>query len=161
MDIFLKSKYQARIIFILLAINVCTIIFWGVQLKASDENDKPRRDAKETMNIIKKKLNLTSQQEEKFSLIREDFFKKEQLLSSLIKSQRDSMNTLMFNEKTDLELVKNIARRVSDNNYQMELYRIEQSKQLKEICTPEQLKKFEELVREIKDYFKPEKKKNK
>ncbi|MBS1516260.1 MAG: periplasmic heavy metal sensor [Bacteroidetes bacterium] len=161
MDIFSKSKYQARIIFILLAINVFTIVFWGIQLKASDEDTKPRRDAKDAMHIIKNKLNLTSQQEEKFALIREDFFKKEQTLSTLIKQQRDSMNTIMFNEKTDMQIVKDIAKRVADNGYKMELYRIEQSQQLKEICTPEQLKKFEELVREIKDYFKPEKKKNK
>lgn len=159
MDIFSKSKYQARIIIILLAINVFTIVFWGIQLKASDEDAKPRRDAKDAMLILKNKLNLTAQQEEKFSLIREDFFKKEQALSSLIKQQRDSMNAIMFNEKTDLQLVKDIAKRVSDNNYKMEIYRVEQSQQLKEICTPEQLKKFEELVREIKDYFKPEKKK--
>lgn len=159
MDIFSKSKYQARIIIILLAINVFTIVFWGIQLKASDEDAKPRRDAKDAMLILKNKLNLTAQQEEKFSLIREDFFKKEQALSSLIKQQRDSMNAIMFNEKTDLQLVKDIAKRVSDNNYKMEIYRVEQSQQLKEICTSEQLKKFEELVREIKDYFKPEKKK--
>jgi hypothetical protein len=39
--------------------------------------------------------------------------------------------------------------------------RIEQSKQLKSICTPEQLDKFESLVIEIRDYLRPNNQKQK
>ena len=35
--------------------------------------------------------------------------------------------------------------------------RYEQAKELKKICTPEQMEKFETLVLEIRDYFKPDK----
>ena len=34
----------------------------------------------------------------------------------------------------------------------------EQAKTLKTICTPDQMKKFESLVIDIRDYFKPRKK---
>ena len=66
------------------------------------------------------------------------------------------MNELIFNKDTDSTLVKALAKRVADNEYQMELYRLEQAQQLKAICTPEQLKKFNGLVKEIRDYFRPD-----
>jgi hypothetical protein len=64
----------------------------------------------------------------------------------------------MFKQNSDTNFVKAIAHRVAENEYQMELYRIEQSNKMKEIFTKEQLQQLEELVIEIRDYFKPEKK---
>ena len=48
-----------------------------------------------------------------------------------------------------------LAKRVSEYEYKMELLRYEQAQQFKSICTPEQREKFEALVKEIRDYFKP------
>ena len=38
----------------------------------------------------------------------------------------------------------------------MEFIRIAQAKELKSICNKEQLQKFETLVKEIRDYFRPD-----
>ena len=68
------------------------------------------------------------------------------------------MNAAMFNKTIDEETVKALAQRISDNDYEMEMMRFEQAKEFKSICNDEQLEKFEGLVKEIRDYFKPEEK---
>ena len=73
-----------------------------------------------------------------------------------VRNERDSMNTVMFNKNNNEELVKSLAKRISDNEYQMELLRFDQAKEFKSICTPEQLEKFEGLIKEIRDYFRPD-----
>ena len=87
--------------------------------------------------------------------LRADFFKQEAVLKKTIGAKKDSMNDLIFNKKTDETLVKSLARGIAENEYQMELLRIEQAKMLKTICTSEQLEKFNTLVIEIRDYFRP------
>ena len=106
--------------------------------------------------VLEKELNLTQAQVSQIKALRTDFFEKETALTTTIRSKRDSMNMIMFNKDTDAELLKSLARKVADNEYQLELYRIEQAQQMKAICTAEQLQKFEGLVREIRDYFRPD-----
>lgn len=119
---------------------------------------RPDRNMNEVFGVLKDELQLNATQIEQLKSLREDFFMKESKLAKTIKSQRDSMNELMFNAQTDTLLVKSIAKRVSDNEYKMEILRFEQAKTLKTICTPAQMKKFESLVIDIRDYFKPRKK---
>ncbi|MCC6842367.1 MAG: hypothetical protein IT264_04750 [Saprospiraceae bacterium] len=110
-------------------------------------------------STLKEKLSLSAEQESQLLQLREMFFYKESELSKLIKSQRDSMNKEMFQQHTDSVLLNNLARRVAENEYLMECLRIRQSVELKNICTEEQLMKLEWLVKDIKNYFKPEKRK--
>lgn len=119
---------------------------------------RPDRNMNEVFGVLKDELQLNATQIEQLKTLREDFFMKESKLAKTIKSQRDSMNELMFNAQTDTFLVKAVAKRVSENEFKMEMLRFEQAKTLKTICTPEQMKKFESLVIDIRDYFKPRKK---
>lgn len=159
MDIFFRNKLLVRIAFLLVVLNICSIGFiWWRSLQVEDHRP-PKKSVEEITAILKEELQLTEQQQEQLKAIREDFFQKESVLSALIRSQRDSMNAEMFNAHTDTIQVKAIARRVAENEYQMELYRLAQANQLKTICTPQQWLKFEGLVKEIRDYFQPRKKK--
>ena len=65
----------------------------------------------------------------------------------------------MFSNSIDTNLAKQIARGIAENEYQIELYRLAQAQQLAKICTPKQLNKFQDLVKEMRDYFRPIKKK--
>ena len=87
--------------------------------------------------------------------LRSDFYSKEKQLSETIRNERDSMNQMMFNKVTNEDGLRLLARKVADNEYQMEILRIEQAKSMKAICNSDQLAKLEDLVKEIRDYFKP------
>ena len=158
MDIFTRNKFLVRIIYILIFLNILSIVFlWSH--KKEGPNDRPQKRSKEnSTSILKDKLHLTSEQEAKIYKLRDNFAQKEEYLSQLIRSQRDSMNVVMFNADNDTIKLKEIARRVADNEYQMELCRIAQAQQLKNICTDEQLKEFQHLVSNIRNFFQPEKK---
>jgi Spy/CpxP family protein refolding chaperone len=160
MDIFSQKKVLIRLVVILAILNVMSvgIMLWNGIVINNSRNIPPRVEKRDLSTILKNELNLTDQQAEQIKEIRDDFFKEERKLSSVIKMERDSMNTLMFNKNTDEQLVKSIARRVAENDYQMEMLRFEQAKQMKSICSKEQLEKFGSLVREIRDYFKPDNK---
>ena len=99
---------------------------------------------------------MTAEQTEQIKRLRENVFEKEKELTEVIRAERDSMNVAMFNKNTNEDEVKVLANRISTNEYKMEMIRLEQSKQLKTICTAEQLEKFEKLVLEIRDYFRPD-----
>ncbi len=158
MDIFFRNKLLVRLVFLLVLLNIFSIGFIWWRSLQGDDSRPPRKSVEEITAILKEELQLTEQQQAQLKVIREDFFRKEIVLSALIRSQRDSMNTEMFNAHTDTVHVKEIAQRVAQNEYQMELYRLAQANQLKTICTPQQLIKFEGLVKEIRDYFQPRKK---
>lgn len=159
MDVLKQNKLLFRLIILLVVMNLAIVVFLLVP-KSSNTSDgrRPDRNIEEILNVLKEELQLTSEQVSKLKDLREDFFVKETKLKKVIKSQRDSMNELMFNAQTDTIMVKTIAKRVSENEFKMELLRFDQAKTLKTICTPAQMKKFEVLVIDIRDYFKPRKK---
>jgi Spy/CpxP family protein refolding chaperone len=159
MDVLKQNKLLFKLIIFLVLMNVAIVVFLVVP-KPHEQFDgrRPDRNINEISGVLKDELQLTPKQIDQLKTLREDFFMKESKLRKIIKSQRDSMNEFMFNAQTDTVLVKSIAKRVSENEFKMEMLRFEQAKTLKTICTPDQMKKFESLVIDIRDYFKPRKK---
>lgn len=157
MDIFAQNKLLIKGIVIVVALNICTVsIFLWKEFHHGPLLFPDNKDYHEVSGILQRELNLTPEQVEQFKSIRSDFFEREKTITRNIRDERDSMNIMMFNASTDTAIVKGLAREVSDNIYQIELLRIAQAQQLKAICTTEQQRKFEKLVKEIRDYFRPD-----
>ena len=157
MEIFSQNKLLIRCVIFLALLNVFSIgIFLWKEFHHGPLLFPKNETYHDVSGILQRELNLTTQQTEQIKRLRSDFFEKETILTASIRNERDSINQLMFNKDTDTTLVKALAKRVADNEYQMELYRFEQAQQLKDICTPEQMNKFNGLVREIRDYFRPD-----
>lgn len=167
MEIFKQNKLLKITIILLVLFNIITIstIVWKDLIKKPPLRKNEKRELnknpdikenKDVSAILKEELSLTENQAKQIKKLRMEFFEKERVLAFKIREGRDSMNMLMYNKITDEEQIKSIAKRITENEYNMELLRYEQSKGFKSICTPEQLEKFEKLVKEIRDYFKPE-----
>lgn len=157
MEIFSQNRLLIRCVIFLALLNVISIsIFLWKEFHHGPLLFPQNEAYHDVSRVLQKELNLSAAQAEQIKTIRADFFDKETILTSVIRDERDSMNMLMFNKNTDTVLVKSIAKRVADNEYKMELLRLEQAQQLKAICTPEQLEKFDHLVKEIRDYFRPD-----
>jgi Spy/CpxP family protein refolding chaperone len=125
--------------------------------RPEDDGNRPPQynGTQDVSTVLEKELHLTKTQVAQLQVLRADFFKKEVQLKASMGMKRDSMNELMFNQTTDETVVKALARGIAENEYQMELLRLQQAQTLKSICTPEQLARFNELVIEIRDYFQP------
>lgn len=167
MEIFAQNKLLKITIILLVIMNIITIssFVWKDFIRKppprKNENresnlERDNNEDKDVSAILKEELNLTESQTDQIKKLRSDFFDKEKMIVTQIRSERDSLNTAMFNKNTDEELAKSLARRIADNEYNMELLRFEQAQKFKSICTSEQLEKFEGLVKEIRDYFRPD-----
>lgn len=158
MDIFSQKKFLTRIIVFLLMLNLISVGFFvwkSIYLHESLLFPK-NGDYKNVSGILKKELNLNEKQVSKLIQIREHYYLKEIDLKKTIKEYKDEMNEKMFNKNTDEIKIKLLAKQIANAEYQMELLRFEQAKELKLICNAEQQEKFEKLVKEIRDYFRPD-----
>ncbi len=155
MDIFEKNKFLRRMVFLLILMNLTTVAFIIWKQSQQTSGPPPKRDIAKVSALLKEKLNLSSGQEEELRKIRESFFNQEEALALRIKSERDSMNLLMFQQYTDSAQVYTLAQKISENEFRMESLRIEQAYQLKTILDEKQLARMHELVRDIRDYFQP------
>ncbi len=163
MDLFSQKKMLIRLVIILILLNGLSIsAFLWKEFSHKPHDERPEnREKKDVASVLKKELDLTVEQFDKIKSLRNGFFEKESVLSSSIRAERDSMNLLMYSKNSNDSLVLSLAKDISDKGYQMEMMRYEQAKALKTICNPEQMEKFEKLVKEIRDYFKPEPQKQK
>ena len=155
MDIFIKNKLLTRLVIALILLNIAFIGYYFWQARKAGIPNENKRDFNSVSAILKRELQLSDKQVMELKLLRESFYEKETALSEFIKSQRDSMNQQLFNTPADTLQTIAIAKRVAENEYQMELLRIEQAQQLRSICTETQLVKFQQLTKEIRDYFQP------
>jgi len=157
MDIFSQKKFLTRIILFLVMLNLISVSFfiwksiYNLPLLFSKNEDY-----KNVSRILKRELNLSEKQDSKLIELRESYYLKEIDLKKTIKDYKDEMNEKMFNKNTDETKIKLLAKQIADAEYQMELLRFEQAKELKLICNAEQQEKFEKLVKEIRDYFRPD-----
>ncbi len=156
MDIFSKSKLLVRAVIALLILNFIAIGIFLWRGFSHPHMPPPPRSVQEVSQILKSELNLTDQQAEQINELRKSYFEKENEVLKSLRAGRDSMNAQMFNKDTDEELVMAVAKRISENEYRMEMLRFEQARALKQLCTPDQLLKFEGLLKEIRDYFRPQ-----
>ena len=158
MDIFTRKKLLVRIVIVLALLNLVSI--GVVMLKVVVPPPKPTAETpaetRDVSAILEKELNLSREQVDQIKNLRTDFSEKEKNLVEAIRRERDSMNQEMFNKGTREEVIRLLARKIADNEFQMEMLRYEQSSKLKSICTPEQVEQFEKLVRDMRDFFKPD-----
>lgn len=159
MDFFRKQLIVSRTVIVLVLLNIFLIsfLFWK-QIRPNHEPlIFPKNKAyKDISFVLKKELNLNEKQVSKLDKIRECYYLKEIDLKRKIKYYKDEMNEEMFNKNTDDNKIMTLAKQISSFEYQMEMLRYSQAKELKSVCTLEQQEKFEKLVKEIRDYFRPD-----
>lgn len=156
MDIFAQKKFLVSTVVVLTVLNIISIGVFVWKDFSHRPPPLPPHHFRDVSGILKRELQLSDEQSMKIDMLRSDFFEREKAVLSVLRSQRDSMNMEMFNKNTNHDLVQSFARRIADNEYAMEMLRYEQAQQLKSVCTPEQLEKFEALMVEIRDYFRPD-----
>ena len=158
MDIFTQKKLLVRFVIVLALLNTISIGLFMVKVVVPPLRPAEGAPAKirDVSDILEKELTLSREQVDLIRNLRAEFAEKEKNLVEAIKSERYSMNQEMFNQSTREEVVRSLAQRIADNEYKMEMLRFYQASKLKSICSPEQVEKFEQLVREMRDFFKPD-----
>ena len=163
MDVFSQNRLLIRLVTGLLLMNLMMLAFLAFREfrhpHGERKVDTEPSLKKDVSAILTESLDLNAEQEEKIRTLRSNFLEKEKELSAVIRGKRDSMNEIMFSNRSNDTTLMQLAHSVAVCEEQMEWLRIEQARALRSVCTQEQQAKFENLVREIRDYFKPENKK--
>ena len=156
MDIFSRDKLLARLVVALVLVNLLLVgLFWWRSAHRPSPAKAPA-PARDLSVLLRQELRLNDSQTLVLKTIRNGFFEKEKALSDSIRANRDSMNRLMFSPGAADGKLEQLARAVAEGEYRMEMLRIGQATQVRALCTPEQLARLEKLVREIRDYLRPE-----
>lgn len=159
MDIFTQNKILIRTIVVLIVMNVASIgLFIFKEIKPNHEPllFPKNEEYKDVSGILKTELNLTDKQAIQFNQIRKRNFEKQAALKQIIRDNKDAMNVEMFNKNSNLLKIKFLSRQIAENEYKMEMLRFDQAQELKAVCNENQLEKFQDLVLEIRDYFRPD-----
>jgi Spy/CpxP family protein refolding chaperone len=154
MEIFKQNQLLKRGVVILVILNIVliSIVFFNA---SRPEKNREADNNEQLILTLKKELSLTNEQCEKMRSIRNDFFQEEIRIREVVRSERDSMNEIIFSDSVNVNKANNLAIKISNYMYEIESLRIRQAQELMTICTLEQRKKINQLRREIKDYFKP------
>ncbi len=158
MDIFAQNKLLIRIVIIFAILNAATltVFVWKQLSHPAPLSRVGATEHRDVGAVLKQELGLSDSQVVQFAKVRAGFLDKEDTLVRSIRAGRDSMNSAMFSARTDDAFVLALAHRIADNEFRMESLRYIQAKELKTLCSPSQLEKFERLVREIRDYLRPD-----
>ena len=177
MDIFLQKIIFIRIIILLIILNLFSIgiflykDFFGNANKIvaehqyqpqnkedkdetfSSKNPQDTRETRELGDILERELNFSKEQVAQIQVLRSKFYHKEKDLFKKMKGIKRQLTKEVFNKTTNDTLVKSLIKEISIIEYQKEMMRFEQIQELKTICTPAQLDKFDDLMEEMKQYF--------
>lgn len=159
MDIFSQTRFLQRLVVLLVISNLLIACFywWRFNGHAQNTGKDPRPVKQQELPVLlQKELGLDDNQASGLKRIRASFFEKELVLSDSIRQLRDSMNQLMFSSTIHDPELEELGKAVSAYEYKMEMLRVEQAREVRSLCTPEQRIRLEKLIREIRDYLKPE-----
>jgi Spy/CpxP family protein refolding chaperone len=159
MDIFSQKRFLQRLVVLLIISNllIAGFYWWRFNGYGQNKGKDPRPITQQELpSFLQKELGLNNTQASALKEIRASFFKKERVLSDSIRQLRDSMNQLMFGSTIHDPELEALGKAVSAYEYKMELLRIAQAREVRSLCTPEQQVRLEKLIREIRDYLKPE-----
>ncbi len=109
--------------------------------------DFPRKERSEL--LLKKKLNLTDEQLQKFRDLRKNHFEETREIGDEIHRLKRELSGEIFNETQNQTEVEKRIEQIGQLEMQMEREKFKHFLELKSVCNPEQQQKFREIFKEI------------
>lgn len=139
-----NSKFLKVVIIILLLINLATLGFMWTR-KGPPMGPPPHRDLVE---FLSRELNLSQEQREKFETLKNEHRASVQSLRENSRELHDAFFDMLSKNPVDKAQVEAMADSMVSQQKQIELSTFYHFQKVREICTPEQQKKFDEVINE-------------
>jgi periplasmic protein CpxP/Spy len=165
MDLINQNKFKNWLIIVLLAINLITVsVIWmqivnKKQTQQVIQNNRPS----ESVNLLKKELDLNDDQTKQLEKMRTDQFDQSKKYNDRLNDLKKQLAEELFKESPDTTLANSKAKEIGDLQSKVEAMRFNHFKELLAICTPEQKEKLKPILIELfgrkppKDELKPDK----
>ena len=138
-----SNKYIGWVVIVLAVLNVILLTF---VLQGHQRSQKKRHEG--GMKLLEEQLNLSESQKEELKQMRESHFSR---LEELRKDSRKTRRALhdLWSEASSNQKVSELTKRLGDIHAAVEKATFEHFAEIRGICTPEQQKIFDSLIRDV------------
>jgi periplasmic protein CpxP/Spy len=148
MDTITKNKSLISIIIFLLIMNVAMLVFFLV-LNKQDQRNFHGRDQNGISGLLQKEVGFTKEQLDTYQSLRKDHFDKIHILFDELRiAKRDFYNLLYVSPVSDSS-VNRAAALITEKQKTLDLQMFNHFKMVRNICTPDQLQKFDTTINRV------------
>jgi Spy/CpxP family protein refolding chaperone len=151
MDLINQNKFKNWLIIVLLAINLITVSVIWIQITKKNEPQQVVQDNRpsESVNLLKKALDLNEDQTKQLEKMRTDQFDQSKKYNDRLNDLKKQLAEELFKESPDTTLANTKAKEIGDLQSKVESIRFKHFKELLAICTPEQKEKLKPILVEL------------
>ena len=148
MDTITKNKSLVTIIIFLLITNIAMLVFFLMLDKAPQRNSRGR-DQNGMSTMLQKEVGFNNNQLDVYQLLRKGQSDSvHTLFDDLRKSKMDFYSLIYSNQVPD-SMVNAAADMIAEKQKVLDLYMFKHFKQVRNICAPDQLEKFDSAIKKV------------
>jgi len=148
MDIFTKNRATNWMIVLLVILNVSSLTtIWFLQLRQSPLPQDNRPD--NVRHFLEQELRLTEEQAQQFEELRKQHFVETKAIHEEASQLKKTIMDELFASPPDTAKVESLAEQIGSKQTELEQLRFYHFLNLKSLCEPEQVEKFQALIHEI------------
>jgi Spy/CpxP family protein refolding chaperone len=145
MNTIIKNKWFLFLLGFLFLANIALLLSFFVFGEKSG-SDKGSQNSKQVSGYLSKELQLSKEQDEAFSQMKEEHFKTMKPLWAEIRQTKDSLFRQMSNPNIDDSLISAYTDRIAAKNKKSDELMFRHFRELRKLCTPDQQQKFDTLI---------------
>jgi len=140
-----NARFLRLVIIVLLLINIGTLVFIWVKPSPGSAFPPHRED---TFIFLTRELKLSTEQQHQYEQMRDEHHEAMEIFNRRNRDLHDRFFNLLSSPTVDSALVKSVVDSITANEQQEELITFYHFKHVRGICTPDQQKKFDEVINE-------------
>ena len=148
MSISNNNRLLSIVTIVLLVANIITLALLWTGNKNPQRMDGPPR-GNEVFEFLTKELQLNKQQEQKYSELRDEHQLAHREIREKIRTAKDSLFSLMQHPPVADSVLKAMSERSAGYEAELDVVTFRHFEKLRAICTIEQQKKFDLLIKEV------------
>ncbi|MBA2248823.1 MAG: periplasmic heavy metal sensor [Chitinophagaceae bacterium] len=141
-----KIKSLVAIVVFLLLSNIAMIVFFMV---LGNNPRRPNHGREEVTNLLKKEVGFSPAQIAQYDSLRNEHFKKARPLFDSIKITKENFYNLLFKDSVSDAELGNAADKIGESQKILDMQMFQHLKNERNLCTPDQLPKFDSVIKTI------------
>ncbi|MEP6927878.1 MAG: hypothetical protein ABI834_09595 [Ginsengibacter sp.] len=148
MDTLTKNKSLISIIIFLLITNVAMLIFFLVLGNPAQRNSHGH-DQNGISDLLEKEVGFTKEQIDTYQSLRKEHFEKVHPLFNELRTAKENLFNLIYSAQVSDSSVNMAADLIAEKQKILDLQMFNHFKKLRNICTPDQLQKFDSTIKKV------------
>jgi Spy/CpxP family protein refolding chaperone len=139
-------RFYKILLVILLILNITTVSYIWINKSGMNEHGGPHRP--DVFSFLCKELQLTEQQQRQYEDLRNEHHQSIERIQEKARQFREHFFDLIHTSPTDSVQVKQLADSIASTQQKIELATFYHFQKVRAICTPEQQKRFDEVIQD-------------